>query len=280
VEPHRPDDVPALRALFHRHDSPESAGLLDRWLDRVPESIRSVRDRAGGLVGVSILSSWRDIPASFERDDPVVACWAEYAARHPLPAGQTTLVFRRHLAGETGEGPSPGQAAGWLDVKREYLQLRPRLGRVFTVLEDPTPFEEAFAVLGIRPCGRPVPIGDQVFHLFVLEMGPESVDGWLAGLAAVEIGIETTSYLDPADHSVAVDAERVRLTPLEYGVLSLLVERHDRAVPRADILSTVWGASGDQSSNVVDVVVRGLRRKLGPDAERVQTVRGIGYSFR
>jgi DNA-binding response OmpR family regulator len=31
---------------------------------------------------------------------------------------------------------------------------------------------------------------------------------------------------------------------------------------------------------VVDVVVRGLRRKLGPDAERVQTVRGIGYSFR
>jgi hypothetical protein len=280
VEPHRPDDVQGLRDTFRRHDSPEPAQVLDQWLDRVPHAVRAIRDRTGQLMGASILAQWRDIPASFERSDPVVAGWAHHMAQHPVASGQTTLVLRRVLAGETGEGPSPAQAAAWLDVKREYLRLRPKLGRVFTVVADPAPFEEAFGALGIRPCGEPVPMGDQTFHLAVLEMGPASVDGWLAGLAAEELGITETSYLDPSDRSVAVGDERRSLTPLEYGVLSMLCSRRGRPVSRAELLEDVWGSAYDGGSNTVDVVVRGLRRKLGPEAVRVETVRGVGYRFR
>jgi DNA-binding response OmpR family regulator len=71
----------------------------------------------------------------------------------------------------------------------------------------------------------------------------------------------------------------VYLSPLEYGVLSLLCERRGRPVPRAQILDVVWGTTYDGGSNVVDVVVRGLRQKLGPDAARVETARGVGYAF-
>lgn len=280
VEPHRPDDVPKLRDIFRRHDGPAGAQVLDRWLARVPEVVRSVRDRTGQLVGVSILAQWRDIPASFEDSDPVVAGWAHYMAHHPMVDGQTTLVLRRVLAGEAGEGPSAAQAAAWLDVKREYLRLRPQLGRVFTVLADPTPFVEAFGALCIRPCEQPVALGDRTFHLSVLEMGPASVDGWLAELAAEELGITEARYLDPTDRSVAVGNERVSLTPLEYGVLSLLSERRGCATSRAELLGHVWGDRTDGGSNTVDVVVRGLRLKLGDDAVRLQTVRGVGYRFR
>lgn len=41
-----------------------------------------------------------------------------------------------------------------------------------------------------------------------------------------------------------------------------------------------WGTSHDGGSNTVDVVIRSLRRKLGAVADRIETVRGIGYRFR
>ena len=87
-------------------------------------------------------------PHSLERDDPIMAGWAQHAARNPLPAGQCTLVHRRVLCVETGEGPSGPQAAAWLDVKRDYFRLRPRLGRLYAVLADPSPFLDAMLVLG------------------------------------------------------------------------------------------------------------------------------------
>jgi DNA-binding response OmpR family regulator len=59
-----------------------------------------------------------------------------------------------------------------------------------------------------------------------------------------------------------------------------LYERRGRPVARAQILDQVWGTTYDGGSNVVDVVVRGLRQKLGPDAQRVETARGVGYLFR
>jgi DNA-binding response OmpR family regulator len=63
-------------------------------------------------------------------------------------------------------------------------------------------------------------------------------------------------------------------------VLSTLASRPGRAVPRVDLLEHVWGSAYDGGSNVVDVVVRGLRKKLGPDGARVETVRGVGYRLR
>ena len=280
VEPARIDDTNELRSLWHRYDPPEAAHVLDLWLERAPGAVRVIRDRSGAVVGCSVVAEWCDIPHSLERDDPVTGAWARHAALHPLPNGQTTIVHRRALVRDTGEGPSGPQAAAWLDVKRHYFQMRPQLGRIFITIADPTPFADALAVLGFQPFTDPVSIGDDSFHTAALDFGPESVDGWLYRLAAAELGITDRGFLDPDDRTVDLGEERVQLSPLEFGVLATLSERPGRAVTRAELIQRVWGTTYVGGSNVVDVVVRSLRRKLGPAANRVETARGVGYRLK
>lgn len=241
VEASKAADADALRTLWHEHDFPESAAVLDHWLDRIPNAVRAVRDHSGTLVGCSIVASWRDIPQSLERVDPVLAGFAAHAARNPLPTGQTTVVPRRWLTtAEGGDGPSSAQAAAWLDVKRDYFSMRPHLGRVYTTLDDPTPFIEALIVLGFTTFG-PAMIGSDAFHLGAPDFGYDSVDGWLSRLAAAELGIVEETFLDANDHSVAFGGRRVQLSPLEFGVLTLLARRRGNAVTRAEFLDEVWG---------------------------------------
>jgi hypothetical protein len=279
VEPSRVEDTRELRSLWHRHDPPEAAHTLDLWLERVPAAVRVIRDRAGAVAGCSIVAEWCDIPHSLERDDVVVAACARHTALHPLPNGQRTLVARRALARDTGDGPSGPQAVGWLDVKRHYFQMRPYLGRIYAGVTDPTPFADAMAVLGFQFL-EPVSFGDDSYHLAALDFGPESVDGWLSRLAAVELGIPDRGFLDPEDRTVDLGEQRVQLSPLEFGVLATLSEQPGRAVTRVELINRVWGTSYVGGSNVVDVVVRSLRQKLGPAANRVETARGVGYRLK
>ncbi len=74
--------------------------------------------------------------------------------------------------------------------------------------------------------------------------------------------------------------ERVALTPLEFGLFSHLREREGKAVSRQELLREVWGTEFTGGSNVVDAVVRSLRRKLGSARVVVETVRGSGYRLR
>ena len=67
------------------------------------------------------------------------------------------------------------------------------------------------------------------------------------------------------------------LTPLEFGVLRHLSGRVGRTVSRQELVRDVWGTTFTGGSNVVDVVVRSLRGKLGDGAPCIQTVRGSGY---
>ena len=70
------------------------------------------------------------------------------------------------------------------------------------------------------------------------------------------------------------------LTPLEFGVLQSLLQRKGKAVSRATLIEEVWGQAYVGGSNVIDVVVRSLRKKLGRKAAALETVRGVGYRFR
>jgi hypothetical protein len=280
VEPARPEDMSAIRALWTAHDPPEGAAVLDRWADLAPHAVRVVRDRSGGVAGCSVTCEWRMIPPSLERDDPVVAAWLAHARRHPLPPGQKTLVHRRALAVGAGEAPGPVQAATMLDVKRDYFTMRPHLGRLYFVVANPEPLMPALLTLGFAPLEQPAVVGDVAFHLAALDFGPESIDGWLANLAAAELGIPRSPLLDADDRTVDVQGQRVPLSPLEYGVLEALHERSGKPVSRVDLLSIVWGTEYNGGSNVVDVVVRTLRRKLGTSASRIETVRGVGYRLR
>ncbi|MBB4910856.1 response regulator transcription factor [Actinophytocola algeriensis] len=70
-------------------------------------------------------------------------------------------------------------------------------------------------------------------------------------------------------------AVTVDLTAREFALLELFLRHPSQVLTREQMLSHVWGYDFDPGSNVVDVYVRALRRKIGND--RITTVRGMGY---
>jgi two-component system phosphate regulon response regulator PhoB len=86
--------------------------------------------------------------------------------------------------------------------------------------------------------------------------------------------------LDAAAHEAAVAGEPLGLTATEFRLLQLLLERRGRVQSRAQLLSEVWGYAEDVDSRTVDTHVRRLRRKLGDEADRLETVVGVGYRLR
>jgi DNA-binding response OmpR family regulator len=80
---------------------------------------------------------------------------------------------------------------------------------------------------------------------------------------------------------VRKDGELVRLSTTEFELLVYLMRNRGHVLSREQILRTVWGYDYDPGTNVVDVYVGYLRRKLGRDSERapIVTVRSVGYRF-
>jgi DNA-binding response OmpR family regulator len=91
--------------------------------------------------------------------------------------------------------------------------------------------------------------------------------------------VDETDRLDVSARAVRIDGRPVPLTRLEFGLLQFLHERSGEAVPRDVLRREIWGHRGGESSNVVDVVVRSLRRKLGVHSSTIESIRGIGYRY-
>ena len=91
---------------------------------------------------------------------------------------------------------------------------------------------------------------------------------------------EAGLVIDFAAHSVSVDGEAVALTSTEHKVLRELVRSKGRVLQRERLLDTVWDTDFDGTSRTVDTHMRRLRAKLGPYADWVETVRGVGYRFK
>ena len=84
-----------------------------------------------------------------------------------------------------------------------------------------------------------------------------------------------------ATYQVRVDDEPVDLTYMEYSLLAFLVTHPGRAYSRETLLRRVWGFDYCGGSRTVDVHVRRIRAKLGPQASsHIETVRGVGYLFK
>jgi len=83
--------------------------------------------------------------------------------------------------------------------------------------------------------------------------------------------------LDLRTRQLCVGARTDELSPREFGLAELLMDNPGEALSRERILSQVWGYDHDPGSNIVDVYVGYLRRKVGH--ERIETVRGVGYRF-
>ncbi len=284
VEPALAHDDAPLRAIALLHSPVESAAH-DAWWRHHQDGFHVVKDEAGDVRGYYVMVAASDLHDAVVAVDPIAAEWRrDLAARAPAGA----LFCRRLFDRDVGERPCPVQAACWVDIKRTYLEMRARLRWVYMTLRDPRPFADVAMKLGFRPTTTPqVEIGTDVLFSFVLDMGPGGVDGWLAEMVgadvaapAREFGDETGSLLDVAAQELVLPSGRIGLTTIEFGVIKYLSERCGKAVSRYDLLEAVWGHRNPNSSNVVDVVIRALRKKLGSRARTIETVRGTGYRYR
>jgi len=81
--------------------------------------------------------------------------------------------------------------------------------------------------------------------------------------------------IDSRTGRVTVNGESVKLTALEFRVLSYLMHHRGRAVPQTELAEHIYPIDEERDSNTIEVFIARLRRKLGPDT--IDTVRGFGY---
>jgi len=286
VEPAGADDAKSISAIIHKFDGPQTRQALEQWWHYHPDSFFVARDEHGGVQGFYQAIVASKVHKNVIAKDPLAASWARDVPRSEDRAA--TLWLRRTLDRDTGEGPSAGQAACWLDIKRTYLELRPRLRWIYTCYCDAELYRRSFEQLGFRLADEGRPVLDRVMqHTFRLDMGVDSVDGWLGNLLAQETGMaigEATCYsplLDEQARELVVNGSRIALTPLEFGLFAYLVGRPNKAVARYELVEAVWGYGKEAStSNVIETVVRSVRKKLGAHRNALETVRGVGYRYR
>ena len=252
VRPATAADLPAMEALV-----PDEADVLRAWWAAVPDKFFVACKGTGAVVGFGCLAEPGDVSPRVIDGDPLASRWREHLRSDPIPRGQRALYLRWAVP----ITDLAALSAVLLDATRVYMEMRPELRRVYARGAD---------LLGTDPsCAMIIgylPLGDDP-ETVCMDFGPASVEGWLAELGARQL-------LDDGG-----EPEPTGLTPLEAQVLAYLRAREGQAVERAALLRDVWGYEWTGGSNVVEVVVSSLRRKLGDDAGTIATVRGVGYRY-
>jgi len=87
---------------------------------------------------------------------------------------------------------------------------------------------------------------------------------------------------DPESRELLREGETVRLTAREAALFELLLRRRGQVVSRSEIQARIWEDSFDLSTNIIDVYINALRKKIdsGDREKLIQTVRGVGYRIR
>ncbi len=83
----------------------------------------------------------------------------------------------------------------------------------------------------------------------------------------------------PAEHLATVNSRALDLTAKEFSVLEFLAQHNGQIITRTMLMEHIWGSDFETFSNVIDVYIRNLRRKLEKNSKvkLIQTIRGKGY---
>lgn len=284
VEPFREDDRIALLQIIDKHDGEAEAKRMSAWMDQAPHAFWVARDGQNRVRGFYCMVDPATTSPQLLEQDPVTAPWlagrsgAEAKSNRVQPnKPQQELFLRRWLGDEAGDAPSAVQAACWLDIKRAYLEGRPLLRRVYLAVSNLGPYATAAQKLGFVPLAPP---SDCPFQTALLDFGPGSVDGWLSGLGRSSLGLQDSVALDADAFTLTLAGQVIELTPRELQVLDLLIHANGSVVSRERMMKHAWDGGLAVGSNVIDVLIRGLRKKLGSHSEAIETVRGVGYRWK
>jgi two-component system response regulator RpaA len=86
--------------------------------------------------------------------------------------------------------------------------------------------------------------------------------------------------LIPENLTVKINNQEIKLTPIEFEILNILVQKHGQAVPAGTLLKEVWGYSPEDDIETIRVHIRHLRTKLeksNPNKKYIETIYGGGY---
>jgi hypothetical protein len=236
-----------------------------------------VRAPAGGILAFHAFALAAEADSALRGRDPQTNRWLAHLRTGGIPVDAPVFFELRALAVGTGEAPSSPAIACWLDAKRFYLE-HPDARRIYVGTANPDAALDVLSALGFTAPGALGPgMGGVGVGTITLDFGAGGVLGWLAGLVDAQFA-EPTSPFDAEARALRTAKGMVPLTKLEFGVMKYLDAHTGRVVTRDQLLQTVW----DQSfggSNVVDAVIKSLRRKLGPLGSALETVIGHGYRF-
>ena len=101
-------------------------------------------------------------------------------------------------------------------------------------------------------------------------------NGYTANGTEAVLSVGEISF-DRASMQVTVGGEEIELSKKERDLLVLFMSNLGRVMSRERILNAVWGVNEDPLTNVVDVYVGRIRRKIGAEGQRIVTLRNVGY---
>jgi hypothetical protein len=266
-----PGDREAVLAIAKRYESVENVAVLERWWQHGRAFFDVARDVAGNVLGFAILAESSAIPRAIVEHDPLVRAWLTDLEAGP-GRDRGALFHRRVLSADHGEEPCDARGALWLAAKRAYV-ARPGQWALYAGTRQQAKTLRLVQKFGFRNAG--IQAGDDATLL--LEFGAAGIWSWLRGLVreAVEPVLPGWRVVE-SSRGLLVDGASLALSPLEYGVLVELVAARGAVVTRDALLDRVW-KQRHTGSNVVDALVRLLRKKLASHASDIETVKGHGF---
>ena len=191
VEPATPGDAGAILDIAVSAEPREEADWIARWWARHPETFSVARSRDGKVAAFYFIFEPAHVQQELLTEDPLTAAWWLHLRQNPVARGERVLFLRRWLVRGTGEAPSPAQGACWLDIKRTYMELRPSLRRLYTVVTDLATYGPIVTPLYFVPLSTAnVVLGGVTYNSALLDFGPLSVDGWIAAITGAELGVK------------------------------------------------------------------------------------------
>jgi hypothetical protein len=274
-------DEAAVMAIAREREPPALQEILATWWIAARSSFRVARDGTGEVVGFGIFSDADAVPPALRAADPLVRAWLDHLAAGP--GRSRGALFARALVCSAA-APDDARAALWIDAKRAYID-RPTQWAVYMRAREPIALLPTVERFGFQLAEPHAGEGDAREHTLLLHFGEDGIWTWLrrlVGAGAAGPASHAPSrpqppwWLDVAARALRVDGAEVALSPLELGVLAHLLDAGGSVVTREELLDAVW-KQRFTGSNVVDAVIRLLRKKLGHHAEALETVKGHGY---
>lgn len=270
VEPAEMHDFAAIRKIVGHAAGAQEQMMIDAWIRHLPHRFNVVRGADGSVLAFYVFARGDDPIEELAVTDPLLSYWRDHVSRTGR-GGE--VIFLRQLLSSSNRDDAPERAACLLDLKRAYFE-RWNLSRVYSIASTGAIANPAYRRLGFRPLQGPGGLPGSM----ILELSGGGLIGWVKKLVATEVAPVIKPGFDfmRDRREVRVEGRACRLTRLEAEVLAMLIDHAPAVVSREAMLAAIWKRA-HVGSNVVDTVVRSLRKKLGTAGQTIGTVPKSGY---